>query len=234
MVVDAGVEAEADGAADSLGHLALVHGAQTRLRRSLDPSVRRHELGDHGEVLLPRQDRLCVVSQTDLVASLEKKKRGGGEDVVEESSIDDIAKKTYPVHIEGLKTKHIDEVAFAGAGASPLAHLGGGQVVRGVDVAGAPAARHLAGEIVRVALVPQLAVDIATRRHPRRRRPDDPRPRPGRRLLLRVATREDPRERRGGRCCVVGGPAPPSRHLLVDPGCGVRGIRRACGGGGGW
>ena len=54
VVVDAGVEAEADGAADSLGHLALVHGAQTRLCRSLDPSVRRHELGDHGEVLLSR------------------------------------------------------------------------------------------------------------------------------------------------------------------------------------
>lgn len=54
VVVDAGVEAEADGATDGLGHLALVHGAQTRLRRSLDPSVRRHELGDHGEVLLSR------------------------------------------------------------------------------------------------------------------------------------------------------------------------------------
>lgn len=51
MVVHAGVQAEPDGAADRLGHLALVHGPEARVDRALDAPVRRHVLGDDGEVL---------------------------------------------------------------------------------------------------------------------------------------------------------------------------------------
>ena len=51
VVVHAWVQAEADGAADGLGHLALVDGAQAGVDRALDAAVRGHVLGDEGEVL---------------------------------------------------------------------------------------------------------------------------------------------------------------------------------------
>ena len=50
--VHAGVQAHADGAADGLGHLALVDGAQAGVVRVLDAAHGGHELGDEGEVLV--------------------------------------------------------------------------------------------------------------------------------------------------------------------------------------
>lgn len=120
MLVHAGVEAHADGAADGLGHLALVDGAQAGLARVLDAAHGGHELGDEGEVL-----------PSPVLASLSWAERQRD-------------RETHPVVIQRVEAQHVDDVRVGPLALAPLAHLGRAQVARGVDVAGAPAARHLA------------------------------------------------------------------------------------------
>jgi hypothetical protein len=51
--------------------------------------------------------------------------------------------KTNLVHIQRINPQHIHNVLLGRLPRSPLAHLGGRQVVGRVDVAGLPVARHL-------------------------------------------------------------------------------------------
>jgi hypothetical protein len=51
VLVHARINAQTNGAADGLGHLALVDRAQTSLGGMLDPAHGSDELGDEGEVL---------------------------------------------------------------------------------------------------------------------------------------------------------------------------------------
>lgn len=49
----------------------------------------------------------------------------------------------YPVHVEGLEAQGVDDVHVRVRPLAPLEHLGGAEVVRRVDGAGAPMPRHL-------------------------------------------------------------------------------------------
>lgn len=66
--------------------------------------------------------------------------------------------KTHPIHIQRLQAQDIHEVLLARPVAPPLAHLAGRQVVRRVDVSGAPPPRHLPREVVLRPLRPQVLV----------------------------------------------------------------------------
>lgn len=62
---------------------------------------------------------------------------------------------TYSVVVLGVDAQQVDDVDVGAARLAPLGHLGGTEVVRGVDVSGAPAAGHLLEEVVADLLVPQ-------------------------------------------------------------------------------
>lgn len=142
MPVHAGVDAQADGAPDRLGHLPLVRRAQARLCSFLYSAVRRHELGDYGEILQVRVSD----HDTKIVFPFP-------------SSPPSPVCATHPIHVQRPQSEDVDEVLLAGLVAAPLAHLGGAQVVGGVDVADVPAAGHLARVVVVPVVVPDLVVE---------------------------------------------------------------------------
>lgn len=70
--VHAGVQAEADGAPDGLGHLALIRRPQARVGGPLYPAVGRHEFRDDGEVLFGIISILSICSFFSSYANLPK------------------------------------------------------------------------------------------------------------------------------------------------------------------
>ena len=119
-------QTHADGPADRLGDLALVHGAQARVAAVPDAAHGRHVL-EHDGGVLSRQDHSVRLS-TPLSLSLQK-------------PVLECKKRTEATHLVLLQRpdpQDVKHVPVAALPRPPLLRLGGAEVVRGVHVARLP------------------------------------------------------------------------------------------------